>query len=187
MRNVNWDDVTTSNIGDTGGFPRLEPGGYVAKIVSAADHEDRSYFELVFDIAEGPNTGHYSDAWGVEHPNAHRIVMSYKPTAVNMLAGRLNAIDASNPGFDSRAACKANRFDFFVGRLVGVVMREEEYRRRDGSVGVRVSLDQVVTVQAVRDGLVKPRAIKRLADGGSSGGGEPFNPVIAASIDVPFA
>ena len=160
MQKRNWQRPST--VGDSD-FRKLAPGGYVVKIVAANDYESREYFELVYDIAEGPDTGFYSDAWGVTHPYAHRIIMSYKDSALNMLEGRLNAIDASNPGFDSRAVCDANRFDMFVGRLVGVNLQEEEYKKNDGNVGVRLNVCQVVNAQDVRDGKVKAKEIKRLS------------------------
>ena len=190
MRDVNWTGNTA--VGDSvSSFTRLEPGGYVVKVVGATDYEDRQYFELVYDIAEGPRTGYYSDAWGVEHKNAHRVVMSYKPQAVGMMEARLNAINASNPGFDGVAACKANRFDFFIGRVFGVNLREAEFMRDDGSIGTRIELGQVVTAQAVRDGLVKPMRTKKLsgtaptpAPASSPTG---FDPSTAMNIEIPFA
>ena len=161
MQKRNWQRPST--IGDST-FERLAPGGYVARIISAEDHDDRQYFELVYDIAEGPKAGFYSDSWGLSHPNAHRIIMSYKDTALNMLEGRLNAFDASNPGFDSRAVCDAERFEMFIGRLIGINLQEEEYLKNDNTIGIRLNVCQVTTAQDVRDGKVKVRDKKPLKD-----------------------
>ena len=159
MRHVNWGNVESRA---DGGFERLAAGPYVAKIVTMEDRPEKEYVELIFDIAEGPKAGYYSDKWGEEHPNAHHIFMSYKDTALGMLKGRLEAIQASNPGFDPFAAWDAGRLDMFYGRLLGINLQEEEYRRRDGDVGTSLSVCQVVPAQDVRDGKIKVRAPKKL-------------------------
>lgn len=187
MPNINI--PKTDQIGDAGGsFKKLEPGAYVVRVVQCNWKADKEYFELVYDIAEGPQAGYYSDAWGVEHPYAHRIVMSYKETALNMLAGRFNAIDASNPGFSSEAAFKADRFDFFVGRIFGVNLQEEEYQKADGTIGVRLNACQLVQAQDVRDGKVKPRDKKALKQPAGAAPQTPsFDVAFAQNVDVPFA
>ena len=159
MRKVNWASVTASSDGD---FEKLPAGPYVAVITEATDNENKQYVEIVYDIAEGEHKGYYSDDWGKSHPYAHHIFMSYKDTALGMLKGRLEAIQASNPGFDAFAAWDAGRLDMFRNRLVGINLQEEEYERNDGDTGVRLNVAQVVDAQRVRDGLVKTRERKTL-------------------------
>ena len=159
MRKVNWASVTASS---DGGFEKLPAGPYVAVITEATDHEDKQYVEIVYDIAEGEHKGYYGDDWGKSHPYAHHIFMSYKDTALGMLKGRLEAIQASNPGFDAFAAWDAGRLDMLHGRLVGINLQEEEYERNDGDTGIRLNVVQVVDAQKVRDGLVKTRERKTL-------------------------
>lgn len=159
MRKVNWQQVTASS---DGGFEKLPAGPYVAIITDATDKEDKQYVEIVYDIAEGEHKGFYSDDWGKSHPYAHHVFFSYKDTALGMLKGRLEAIQASNPGFDAFAAWDAGRLDMFKNRLVGINLQEEEYERNDGDTGVRLNVAQVVDAQKVRDGLVKTRERKTL-------------------------
>lgn len=159
MRHVNWGDVTASGDGD---FKRLEPGPYVAKVVTMTDKPEKEYVELVYDIAEGPRAGFYSDDWGLQHPYAHHVFLSYKDKALGMLKGRLEAIQASNPGFDPFAAWDAGRLDMFAGRIFGINIQEEEYERSDGENGTRLNVCQVVPAQDVRDGKVKTRSKKTL-------------------------
>ena len=160
MRHVNWGNVESKADGES---KRLAAGPYVAKIVTMEDRPEKEYVELVFDIAEGPDAGHYSDKWGTEHPFAHHVFLSYKDTALGALKGRLEAIQASNPGFDPFAAWDAGRLDMFYGRLLGVNLQEEEYMQRDGDVGMRFSpFSPVVPVQDVRDGKIKVLAPKKL-------------------------
>lgn len=163
MRDVNWTSVKGSN--DGGDFSKVEPGAYVVKIINAYDVPTKEYVEIIWDIAEGPHAGHYSDDWGQSHPYAHNMVLSYRDTALSMSKGRLERIAESNPGFDPFAAWKAGKLTMFIGRVFGVNLREEEYRRRDGEIGVRLGICEVRSVQDVRDGKVRPRDRKRLTGG----------------------
>lgn len=159
MRSLNWNNIQASS--DDGGFVSLPAGPYVARIIDATDNPDREYVEVVWDVAEGEHIAHYDDAWGQAHPYAHHFFMSYKERALGMLKGRLEAIAASNPGFDPFAAWDAGRLDMFKGRLVGINLQEEEYER-DGEVKVRMNVCQIVNAQRVRDGEIKARARKTL-------------------------
>jgi len=182
MRSFNWNSITASS---DGGFEALPAGPYVAKIVEVVDNEPREYVEVVFDIAEGPKAGYYSDDWGKAHPYSHHFFMSYKDTALGMLKGRLEAIQKSNPGFDPFAAWDAGRLDIFKGRLVGVNLQEEEYEKRDGGVGTRLNVCQVVDAQMVRDGKVKAREKKKL-DGSPTTQQRGYASSNADGIDIPF-
>lgn len=163
--NIPW---ATTEASTDGGFEKLPAGPYVAKIVNMVDNDSKQYVELVFDIAEGEHANFYGDKWGKEHPFAHHIFLSYKDTALGMLKGRLEAIQASNPGFDPFAAWDAGRLDMFANRLVGINLQEEEYERNDGETGTRLTVCQVVQAQDVRDGKIKARDIKKLKNGAAS-------------------
>ena len=183
MKSFNWSSITAS--ADGGGFERLEAGAYVARIVEFVDMPSREYVEVVFDIAEGPRAGFYSDDWGKAHPYAHHFFMSYKDTASNMLKGRLEAIAASNPGFDPFAAWDAGRAEMFEGKLVGINLQEEEYKRNDGELATRLNVCQVVSAKDVRDGKVKARPKKTLDGGGTSKPAAPKKADVYAG-EIPF-
>lgn len=180
MRSINWNNVQASN---DSGFKRLPAGPYVARIIDAIDKPEKEYVEIIWDIAEGEHTAFYDDAWGQAHPFAHHLFMSYKEKALGMLKGRLEAIAASNPGFDPFAAWDAGRADMFKGRLIGINLQEEEYEDREGEVRTRLNVCQVVGAQKVRDGLVVTREKKTLD-------GKPATPPIAKASywdePVPF-
>lgn len=166
MRNINWGNVTASGDGD---FKRLPAGPYVVRIVKMEDVPAKEYVELIFDIAEGEYANYYSDSWGIAHPWAHHIFLSYKDTALGMLKGRLEAIQDSNPGFDPFAAWDAGRFDMFIGRVFGANIQEEEYKANgviavddDGKRKTRLNVCQVVSADKVRNGEVKAKPKKTL-------------------------
>ena len=163
MRKFDWNSIQATGDGE---FEALPAGPYVVKIVDMVDNEQREYVEVIFDIAEGPKAGFYSDDFGKNHPYTHHFFMSYKQTALGMLKGRLEAIQKSNPGFDPFAAWDAARLDIFNNRIVGVNLQEEEYEKRDGSIGTRLNVCQIVDAQDVRDGKVKAREKKMM--GGTS-------------------
>lgn len=123
MRNINWAGIEAS--GD-GSYDRLEPGAYVGVITAMTDEESKQYVRMLFDIAEGPRKGYFSDDFYKDKPWAHNMIFSYKDSALPMLKGRMETINKCNPGFDSMAAFDAN-LSLFVGKRVGLVMREEEY------------------------------------------------------------
>lgn len=180
MRSINWDGITAS----TGGGAALPAGPYVALILDATDNEQREYVEVVYDIAEGERKGYYSDAWGQQHPYAHHFFLPYRTDAgLSMTKGRLEAISASNPGFDAEAAWNGARLDLFKARLVGVNLQEEEYER-DGEVRTRLNVCQVVPAQDVRDGKVRARDVKRLP-GSQRPSGDLAD--YAKDVSIPFA
>ena len=184
VRQLNWSAIQATS---DGGFEALPAGPYVVKIVEMNDKEDREYVEVVFDIAEGPKAGYYSDDWGKAHSYTHHFFMSYKETAQGMLKGRLESIQKSNPGFDPFAAWDANRLDMFKNRLVGVNLQEEEYENRDGEVRTRLNVCQVVDAQLVRDGKVKVRDKKKLDGTTQSSAAKPSASAAGMSEeDVPF-
>lgn len=139
----------------------IEPGPYVCRILRATDNAEKEYVEVIWDIAEGPEKDRYSDQWGEEHPYAHHFYMSYKDKSLGMLKMILNAITASNPGFDAMSAWNAGRIEMFSGRLVGLNLREEEYEY-NGEVKTRISVGGWAAVQDVRAGVVKPMGCKKL-------------------------
>lgn len=124
MRNINWASIEASNGG--GGFDRLEPGAYVGVITAMTDEEVKQYVRLLFDVAEGPHKGFFSDDFYKDKPWAHQMILSYRDKALPMLKGRMETVNGCNPGFDAMAAFDAN-LSLFVGKRVGVVLREEEY------------------------------------------------------------
>jgi len=182
MKSINWNNVQSSSDGE---YSPLPAGPYVAHIIDMNDNPSREYVEVVYDIAEGEHAGYYGDEWGKSHPYAHHFFMSYKDTALGMLKGRLEAIAASNPGFDPFAAWDAGRVDMFVNRLIGINLQEEEYERRDGETGVRLNACQVVDAQRVRDGKVKPRPRKTLA-GNKPSGAKPSSSLPVYNGEIPF-
>lgn len=189
MRQIKWDEITATSEGT---YNELPMGPYIARIVSMTDDPAHEKVDLVFDIAEGEHAGHFSDAWGVEHPYAHMITLSYKTSALRPLKGKLTAIQNSNPGFDAFSAWDAGRLDMFTNRLFGINLRKEEYEK-DGEKKLRNDkFSPVCSVKAIRDGKVNPlppRTSNGSGDSAPAGTSQmsAADKAYAMNVEIPFA
>lgn len=153
---TNWEDIPMSTEKS-----RLAADGYVITITEVKDEPAKEYLSITYDIAEGPEKGRYSDDWGKEHPYAHRFIRSYKETAKGMFKSFIGAVEASNKGFDW---LKANWNEAkLVGKLVGIVLGEEEYESDRGETKTRLYVRTVTSADAIREGRYTVPELKKLA------------------------
>jgi hypothetical protein len=171
----------------TGEFKKPIPNGYVCKITLADDYPfDAStgkgdYLKIEYDIAEGEFENYYSkqyDRFGGDFWAA-TMFRSYKEKALGMFKHFTNCIESSNAGYTWNWDEKS-----LVGKRVGLVLGEEEYEKNDGTVGVRLYVKDVKTVQEIRDGEFKVPELKVLKN-------RPSAPVssfteVATDDDLPF-
>lgn len=152
-----------ANIKESGTFERLAPGAYIAKILNVKDFPEKEYLKISFDIAEGEKKGFFKKSFDSDTrdakkwPNGGSFIRSYKQTATGMFKGFTNAIEASNKGYT---------FDFdeqtLVGKVVGVVVGEEEFLNQKGQVRVRTYVNSVRSVDAIKKGDYKVPELKKL-------------------------
>lgn len=178
-------------IQESGSFKKLPVGGYVVKILNATDVPDKEYLRLSFDIAEGPNKGFFAEEYkndtreDKKWPNAGTFVRSYKEKALPMMKGFTTAVEKSNKNYTWN-------FDesTLKGKLVGLVIGEEEFVNSSGKMRTRTYVNAVRSVDIIREGKFEVPEIKRLdATKTTSKPTEPFtNPFAdsAPAID-PFA
>ena len=192
--NFNIDEYNSAEASTGGDYARMTAGGYVVRIqavrTKGEDYgrtidypEEKMYVKLIYDIDEGEFAGKFSDDyWASEEKDwGHQIYLSWKN--MGAFKGNIQAIEESNPGFDAMAAFTADQWTMFIGKTVGIVLGEEEYRANDGTVKTRFTFPRLKSVQDIRDGKFRVPALKKLdgADAPSAGG--------AASIyddSVPF-
>lgn len=169
----NWKDVKASE-----DFERLSAGGYVCIIIHATDFPDKQYLKIEYDIAEGDHKDHWANTkdrfwwWGGD------LYRSYKDSAVGMFKAFTNAVEASNPNFTW--AWKEKDLE---GKMVGLILGEEEYTGNDGSIKTRLKVRSVKSVQDIREGKFKIPALKRLAPSDEENPADTFD---AIDTDVPF-
>lgn len=157
-------------------FPRMPAGGYVARIQAVrvngknsdgkpVDYvNDKQYVKLIYDIAEGEFAGRYSDDYwaGEDMDYGHCIYLSWKNEGA--LKGNINSLDESNPGFDALAALQGDNWELFIGKLVGIVLAEEEYVGNNGKVKTRFKLPSLRSAQAIRDGKFRVPELDKLPE-----------------------
>lgn len=155
--------IDMTNVQEAGEFPKLTPGGYVCRYTNVEDKPDKEYLYMEFDIAEGEFKDYYKQMnenlkfWG------GRLFRSYKEKAQPMFKRMCSAVTKSNPGFLFDGNTNADE-KTLVGKLVGIVLGEEEYVGNDGSVKTRLYVSTEKSVDDIRSGNYKVPALKKLAD-----------------------
>lgn len=142
----NWNNIEAQGNEE---YKRLVPGGYVCRITKVEDHADKNYLYIEFDIAEGEYTGYGSSCLERNGFTPLRMYRSYSDKAAGMFKGFIQNVEASNSNYNWEW-----KEQTLVGRLIGIVLGEEEYKKQDGSVGTRFNARDR-SVAAIRDGKFK--------------------------------
>lgn len=185
---ANYENVQAS----TGEFSRPTAGGYVCMIMSATDVPmdtntgKGNYLKIEYDILEGEFKGYYSEQYDkFQNWNAN-FVRSYKEKALGMFKHFTNCIEESNPGYTwawNEATLK--------GKMIGLVLGEEEYINNSGEVKKRLYVKDVKTVEQIRSGDFKVPELKTIQNNPNATGSIPSISVgefipIPTDEDFPF-
>lgn len=183
MKNINW-----NNVQEASDYKTLPVGAYIAVIVAAEDVPEKEYLNLYWDVAEGEFKDHFREmtrsmkergkldtgkwAWG------GIVKKSYKETALPYFKAFLTAVEQSNPGYKF-----ANDEKTLRGKLVGVVLGEEEYAANDGSVKTKLVVNRFTSVSKIREGdfEIPP---KKLLNGSSASAA--YSAPVSDNDDLPF-
>ena len=144
-----------------GSSQRLPAGGYVCKYTDVQDDPKKEYLYMEYDIAEGEFEGYYEDLedrlgfWG------GRCYRSYKEKALPMFKRMCSAVTKSNKRFIFDGNEHADE-KTLIGKLVGMVLGEEEYIGNDGSLKTRLYVVREIPVDDIRDGKYKVPELKKL-------------------------
>lgn len=152
MKNLNLENVEEAKE-----FDRVPAGGYICKITMVEDVEEKEYLRIEYDFTEGKFAGYYRDLYTNKGFWGGSFIKSYKEKALPFFKSFITSVEKSNSGY---------RFDNdekkLVGKLVGLVLSEEEYRSNNGDVKTRLYVDQIRSVDAIRKGEYKVSALKKL-------------------------
>lgn len=161
----------------TGEYEKMEPGGYVCRILQVKAEESdgtKNYDTLLrigFDVAEGDKAGIYKrmfDRKKAANADAKWPGMYYqtiKADDLRYFKGFITAIEESNPGY---------KWDWdeqkLKGKLFGGVFGEEEYKGNDGKVHTSIKLQWVRSADKVRNGdyTVPEKKLLKNGNGGST-------------------
>lgn len=130
-------------------YKRLVPGGYVCRITKVEDNPEKSYLYIEFDVAEGEFTGYGSSCLERNGFTPLRMYRSYTDKAAGMFKGFTQNVEQSNPNYKWEWKEQS-----LVGRQIGIVIGEEEYKKQDGSIGTRFNARDK-TVDAIVNGRFK--------------------------------
>lgn len=175
MKNINWNEVP-----DQVEFDRLTPGGYVCEMKCVVDVPAKEYLKIEYDIAEGTHKGYYQELYKSKSFWGGTFYRSYKEKALPMFKGFLTAVKESNPGFVFE-----NQEKRMEGKLVGLVLAEEEYMGNDGKVKKRLYVSAVRSVEKIRKGDFNVPELKKYNPAGSRDGFYPVDDSLSDD-DVPF-
>lgn len=145
-----WDSVEVSEREE---YKRLVPGGYVCRITKAEDHPDNKYVYFEYDIAEGEYKGNGMNCLERNGFNPLNFRQYYTPKAAQMFKLFINRINDSNHGtaFDA----KKDDVSKLVGKVVGMVLGEQEYRNKNGEVKTRFKVARTMTPDEIHAGKFK--------------------------------
>ena len=158
----NYENVQASS----GEFSKPTAGGYCIEILAVKDvpmneqtHKG-DYLKIDYDICHGDFKGYYTkqnEKFGGDW--FANFIRSYKETAAGMFKHFINCVEESNAGY------KWNWDEqTLVHKFVGVVLGEEEYRKNNGDVGVKLVVKDIKTIEQIAKGDFKVPAIKKLAE-----------------------
>lgn len=152
-----------AEVKEAGESKRLPAGGYVCKYTKVEDVEEKNYLYMEFDIAEGDFAGYYDELndrlgfWG------GKCYRSYTEKALPMFKRMCSAVTKSNKKFifDGNEHCDESTL---VGKLVGIILGEEEYIGNDGSTKTRLKVIRELPVDDIRAGKFKIPPIVKVND-----------------------
>jgi len=149
MRAVNLNDVVEAGTGS-----RLAAGGYVVRITSVEDVIDKEYLIVEYDIAEGNNKGYFKSLFESKGFWGGSCIRSYKETALPMFKRFCSAVTKSNAGYLFDGNTNADE-KTLVGKIMGVVLQEEEYKKNNGDIGTRLVVNYECDADKIRKGEFK--------------------------------
>lgn len=149
MRAINLSDVV-----EAGTNSRLAAGGYVVRITSVEDVIDKEYLLVEYDIAEGKDKGYYKSLFDNKGYWLGSCIRSYKETALPMFKRFCSAVTKSNAGYIFDGNTNADE-KTLVGKLMGVVLGEEEYKKNTGEIGTRLYVQYECDAEKIRKGDFK--------------------------------
>lgn len=157
MDNINWDEIQEQQPGD---FNNPVPGGYIAKIINVEDVEGKKYLKIEWDFTDGEYKGANAETFNRAGFWPTALMRSYKTNAQGFFKAFKTSVEMSNPNYTFR-----NDPASLIGKLMGVVLGEEEYISGKGELKTRLYVYQTRSVKAIQTGDYKVPDLKKLAPG----------------------
>lgn len=156
--------INLANVQEAGTSNSLKAGGYVCKITNVEDVPAKEYLYIEFDIAEGPFKDYYKKLQENKNFWGGSMYKSYKEKALPMLKRFCSAVTKSNPGYIFDAGAQNNDEKTLKGKMIGLVLFEEEYIKNNGDIGKRLKVDYETEIEKIRKGDFKVKELKKLPE-----------------------
>lgn len=159
MRKLNLDGVEEQKE-----YSRLEPGAYIARITLVEDISDKEYLKIEYDIAEGKFKDYYKELFIAKNFWGGKFIRSYKETAMSFFKSFITAIEKSNGNYKFNE----DKYIELKGKLLGIVLSEEEYIDKNGTIKERLYVSQTRSIDEIKKGNISPAPLKKLKDSNKS-------------------
>lgn len=180
MKKQNWDDIEERQ--DGAGFDRPTPGAYIARICNVEDVEKKEYLRIEWDFSEGQFEGYNEETFDRAGFWPTILIRSYKPKALGFFKGFKTALEESNRGYRFDEA----HLERMVGKGFGVVLGEEEYQKKDGTVGTRLYVAQTRSIRAIEKGDFEVPKLKKLSGSAAPAPQTQWTQLPDDDGDIPF-
>lgn len=138
-------------------FTKLAPGGYICEITCVEDFPDKEYLKLEYDIIDGEFKDYFRNIYNNSGYWIGNFIRSYKNKALPFFKQFIVAVEKSNLRYKWN-----NDETTLMGKKLGLVIAEEEYLARDGSVKVRNYVASIHESSKILNGDFKVPALKKL-------------------------
>lgn len=156
--------INLSEVQEAGTGLGLKAGGYVCTITNVEDVPSKEYLYVEFDIAEGEFKNYYKKLQEAKNFWGGSFYKSYKEKALPMLKRFCSAVTKSNSGYIFDAGAQNSDEKTLKGKLIGLVLFEEEYIKNNGEIGRRLKVDYECDIEKIRKGEFKVKELKKLPE-----------------------
>ena len=150
--------LNLNNVEEASEFKKVTPGLYIAKIVEVEDVPEREYLKIKLDIAVGEFKNYYTELNESRGFWALTLIRSYKKLALPFFKAFVTATEKSNANYKF----DEDKYLELKGKLVGVVLSEEEYKKADGTIGGRIVVNRLRSVDEIKKGNIEIPELKKL-------------------------
>lgn len=155
--------VDMTNVQESGDFQKPTAGAYICKITAVEDNPEKEYLKISYDIAKGEFAGYYGEM-RENHPDWTNIATyyrSYKPRALPMFKRMCSAVSKSNGKFVFDGGTVNADEKTLVGKMIGIVLQEEEYYANDGNKKTRLIVAREFPIDKLAEQRIPaPKLIK---------------------------
>lgn len=153
MRRVDW-----NNVQEATDFRTPAPGGYIAAITNVEDVEEKEYLKIEWDFVDGEFRGSNTDTFHRAGFWPYPLIRSYKESALGFFKAFKTALEKSNRGYQF----SEDRLMDMRRKYIGVVLAEEEYLAKDGTVKRRLYVASTRSVESIQKGDYKVPDLKKM-------------------------